>query len=125
MARFKFCCYTQRYVSTAAVFVMHGRTPCDSVGKKEKKRKKEHIAEGKEERKKKTFSPRRSQTLACNVNAFVSWCANVRAISIHSLSISFSLIGTSIALSHASQQMHLIKHILFFMYKRETALLLK
>lgn len=55
---------------------MHGRTPCDSVGKKEKKRKKEHIAEGKEERKKKTFSSRRSHTLACNVNAFVSWCAN-------------------------------------------------
>lgn len=31
-----------------------------------------------------------------------------------------SLVGTSIALSHASQQMHLIKHIfLFFLYTRE------
>lgn len=58
------------------------------------------------------YCHRRSRAPSCNVYfRFVA----------HELTFSRSLIGTSIALSHAPQQMYLIKRI-YFMYKRETAL---
>lgn len=92
--------------------------------KKKRREKKNTLRKGKKRGKRKHFHPDvRTHSRVTSTLSFHG--AQMRTISIHSLSISFSLIGTSIALSHASQQMHLIKHILFFMYKRETALLLK
>lgn len=74
MARLVLLLYSATRFYSRGFFAVHGRTACDSVGweKKKKKResrkkkgkKEEHIAEGKEERKKKTFSPTLAHTRA-------------------------------------------------------------
>lgn len=107
----QFCCYTQRRVFTVAVFAVYGRTYTVRFSrmKKKKRKKRTHCGRKSKEKEENIFTDVRIHSRQRQRFCFV---ARKRARSRH------SFVGTSIALSHAQQQMHLIKHI-FFLCTRE------